>query len=472
MDDELSSSQNFQDELNTSSTPHTPDLYKDSRGINRRILALALPSLGALVAEPIFTIVDSAMVGHLGTAELAGLGLASTVLQTIVGLFVFLLFSTTTLASRALGEGRPDKAIQSGIHTLWLATILGLVTTGILILFAEPILLSLGATAETLPHAHAYLRFSSPGLVGMFIVYAITGTLRGLQDTRTPFVVATSGALINIAANAYFIYILDMGVGGSGLGTAVTQSLMALSLLMVLARHGRQYKIRLAPSFTGILSAATRGAPLLIRTIALRLALLATLVAAASISTTALASHQIIWTIWSFMAFIFDAIAVAAQTLVGYAIGARAVSHLPALIKALVKWSCGSGIFLGLLLIVTSPWLPQIFSADSTLQNMTSTVAIIAGTLTPVAALAYILEGVLFGADEGRTLAVISAVNLALYVPILWIHHSLFAGSSNFPTRALAALWISYTAGYTAIRVLAYAYAIWWRPGGVLRSPL
>lgn len=287
----------------------------------RMILALALPSLGALIAEPLFTVIDSTMVGHLGTPQLAGLGIASTVLNTAVGLFIFLAYSTTSLAGRHLGAGRRDLAIRSGLEAMWLAGGLGALAAILLAVFASPLLTWLGADAATMPHALAYLRASAPGLVGMFVVLAATGTLRGLQDTRTPLVAASVGAAFNAVANWVLMYPLGLGVAGSGLGTAITQTLMAAFLGWMIVRAARREGMSLRPSTHGLFGAALEGAPLLVRTLALRVALLATLSAVTAISTQALAAHQIVWTLWSFAAYVLDALAIAAQALAGFTTG-------------------------------------------------------------------------------------------------------------------------------------------------------
>ena len=239
----------------------------------RTILALALPSLGALIAEPLFTIIDSTIVGHLGTPQLAGLGIASTVLNTAVGLFIFLAYSTTSLAGRHLGAGRRDLAIRSGVEAMWLAGALGAIAAILLTVCASPLLTWLGADAATVAHALAYLRSSAPGLVGMFVVLAATGTLRGLQDTRTPLLASSVGAAFNAVANWVLMYPLGLGVAGSGLGTAITQSLMALFLGWMIVRAAHREGVSLRPSTSGLFGAAAEGTPLLIRTLALRVAL-------------------------------------------------------------------------------------------------------------------------------------------------------------------------------------------------------
>ena len=204
---------------------------------------------------------------------------------------------------------------------MWLAGGIGAVAAILLAVFASPLLTWLGADAATLPHALAYLRFSAPGLIGMFVVLAATGTLRGFQDTRTPLIAASVGAAFNAVANWVLMYPLGLGVAGSGLGDGAhadahgalsrwdRRSIRPPRGCEPQALHVRTFRL------------GRRGDPLLIRTIALRVALLATLSAVTSISTQALATHQIVWTLWSFAAYVLDALAIAAQALAGFASG-------------------------------------------------------------------------------------------------------------------------------------------------------
>ena len=176
------------------------------REVDRDILRLAVPALGALVAEPLFLLADTAMIGHLGAAPLAGLGLASAVLQTIIGLMIFLAYATTPSVARRLGAGDERGAVASGVDGLWLALALGTVL-GVIGWLASPWLVgAFGASAEVAAQATTYLTISMAGLPAMLVVFAATGLLRGLQDTRTPLWVAGVGFTANIALNALFIY--------------------------------------------------------------------------------------------------------------------------------------------------------------------------------------------------------------------------------------------------------------------------
>src|SRR6478735_7621079 len=191
------------------------------RALNRDILRLAVPALGSLIAEPLFLIVDSALVGHLGITPLAALGIASAILQTIVGLMVFLAYSTTPAVARRFGAGDPTKAVSVGIDGMWLALGLGaLLALGGF--FATPLLVGLfGATPEVAAQAEIYLGISMWGLPAMLVVFAATGLLRGLQDTVTPLWIAGLGFAANALLNWAFIYGLGWGIAGSAAGTVV-----------------------------------------------------------------------------------------------------------------------------------------------------------------------------------------------------------------------------------------------------------
>ena len=175
------------------------------RELDRQILALALPALGGLVASPIFVMIDSSMVGHLGADPLAALSLASSILTTAVGLFVFLTYATTATTARHFGAGRRREGLKAGLDGIWLAALIGVAVAGVAMLFAPQIVAAMGAKASVATNAVAYLRMVLPGLPGMLVVLAATGTLRGLLDTRTPFIVALVGAVLNTLLNAFFL---------------------------------------------------------------------------------------------------------------------------------------------------------------------------------------------------------------------------------------------------------------------------
>jgi len=172
-----------------------------SRSQQREILRLAVPAFLALVAEPLFLLADSAIIGHLGTTQLAGLGVASAALITAANIFVFLAYGTTSIVARQVGAGSERGAVSAGIDGLWLAIAIGLVTGALVAGFAAPLCALFGASPAALAQAVTYLRVSAIGIPAMLVALAVTGVLRGLQDTRTPLVASVIGFTANIALN-------------------------------------------------------------------------------------------------------------------------------------------------------------------------------------------------------------------------------------------------------------------------------
>lgn len=266
---------------------------------DRQILRLAVPAFAALVAEPLFLLTDSAIVGHLGTLPLAGLGIAGALLTTAVGIFVFLAYGTTAGVARQLGAGNLRAALAQGVDGLWLAAGLGTLTAAVGMLAAPWLVTTLGASADVEPFAVTYLRWSLPGLPAMLVVLAGVGVLRGLHDTRTPLVVAVCGALANVVLNLALVYGAGMGIAGSALGTVIAQLGMGAALVVVVVRGARRHEASLRPDLAGIRTAGRVGLPLLARTLTLRAALLVTTFVAAKQGDVALAAHQVVAAIWA-----------------------------------------------------------------------------------------------------------------------------------------------------------------------------
>ncbi len=429
-------------------------------GLDRRILSLAVPALGALVAEPLFVLIDSAMVGHLGAASLAGLSLASSVLTTVVGLFVFLAYATTATTARLFGAGDRRGGLRAGVDGLWLAALLGAGAALALGAAAPGVVGALGADGAVARAAVAYLRTSAPGLPGMLVVFAATGTLRGLLDTRTPFVVATAGATLNVGLNALLLYGARMGIAGSGLGTALAQSAMAVALAAPVLRSARDAGVGLAPSRTGLRASLGSGAPLLVRTISLRAAILTTVWAATALGAVPLAAHQVVGSLWNFAAFALDALAVAAQALVGTALGqadaagARTSSDgsvptggavpvsVEAVLRRALEWGAATGAVIGVVLAAASPWLPWLFTSEAAVAGAARPALLVAASAMPLAGAVFLFDGILMGAGDGRYLAGAGLVTLVPYAPLaVAVAHGLPAAS---PTGGLAWLWAAF----------------------------
>ena len=427
-----------------------PTAAAPRKGQSREILRLAVPAFGALVAEPLFLLADSAIIGHLGVAQLAGVGLASAVLHTAVGLMVFLAYSTTPAVARAIGDGQLGKALAAGRDGVWLALLLGVLLAVAGFLAADPLIGLLGAEGEVRAFAVDYLRWSMPGLVAMLLIFAGTGLLRGLQDTRTPLLVATAGFTLNIILNLWLVYGLGWSVAGSAAGTSVAQWAMAGVYLAIVRRNALRNGVGLLPSWRGLRSMARVGSWLMLRTLTLRIAILATVLVATAQGTANLAAHQLAMTIFSFLAFALDALAIAAQALIGKELGASNAVKARLLTGTMVRWGLGFGAVTGLLLALAAPWAGALFTSDPEVQRMLALALWVLAAGQPLAGYVFVLDGVLIGAGDAKYLALAGVVNLAAYVPMLAAVALL-----GVPGGAgLGWLWAAFALGYMAARAM------------------
>lgn len=394
---------------------------------DREIVRLAVPAFLALVAEPLFLLADAAIVGHLGVRELAGLGIAAAILQTVVGLCVFLAYGTTAAVARHLGAGDLRRALAQGIDGTWLAIGIGALATIAGIVLTTPLIELFGAGADVSGYAEDYLRIAFLGTAPLLIMLATTGVLRGLQDTRTPLYVAIGGNLLNIVLNYLFVYgagpVPAMGIAGSAVGSVIAQVVSAAALVYVVVRAARREGASLRPDLPGIRASGRAGVPLLIRTLTLRASLLigtyAVVVAAGSGQDGAvgLATHQLAMTLWAFLAFVLDAIAIAAQAITGRYLGAGDVEGTRAVTRRMVTWGWRSGVVTGLGLAAVSPFIGAFFTPDQAVRDLLVPVLLVAALGQPIAGIVFVLDGVLIGAGDGRYLAWSGLVVLLAYVP-------------------------------------------------------
>lgn len=389
------------------------------RALDREILRLAVPSLGALVAEPLFVLTDTAMVGHLGAEPLAGLGLASTVLQTAIGLLVFLAYATTPLVARRLGAGDARGAHAAGIDGLWLALGIGALLLALMVPLSPLVIDAFGADPAVEAAALEYLSIAWWGIPGMLLVLAATGMLRGLQDARTPLLVAAGGFGANIALNAVLIYGLGLGIAGSAIGTVIAQWGMAVALGAVCVRHARAADAALLPGRTGIEAAARSGSWLLLRTLSLRIALVTTVVIATGLGTPELAATHVWFAVYSLLALALDALAIAGQALIGHGLGAGHVARVHAITRRLVGWGVLTGAGLAVLVAAVIPLLTIVMTSDAAVRSALPLALGILAAGLPLAGLVFVLDGVLIGAGDARYLAWTGVLNLLVYLAVL-----------------------------------------------------
>lgn len=404
---------------------------------DREIVSLALPAFGALVAEPLFLMVDSAIVGHLGTPSSRVSRSCGVLLSTAVSVFVFLAYATTAAVARRVGSGDLQAAIRQGMDGIWLALLLGAAVVALTLPTAPWLVDVFGASDTATPYAVTYLRISSLGIPAMLVVLAATGVLRGLQDTRTPLYVAIGGFAVNGALNIGLVYGAGLGIAGSAWGTVIAQCGMAAAYLVVVVRGARRHGASLRPDATGIRASAQAGVPLLVRTLSLRAVLMIATAVAARMGDAEVAAHQIILSLWSLMAFALDAIAIAGQAIIGRYLGANDADGARQVCRRMVQWGVLSGVVLGALLIVARPLFIPLFTGDTTVQDTLLPALLVVALSQPISGVVFVLDGVLMGAGDGPYLAWAMLLTLAAFAPVALLVPALGGG--------LTALWWAMT---------------------------
>lgn len=404
---------------------------------DRDILRLAVPAFGALVAEPLYLLADTAIVGNLGVRQLGGLAVAGIVLTAVFGIFNFLAYSTTGAVARQLGAGNVRAAAEQGIDGIWLAAALGLLLALAGLLVAPLIVDVMGASSSVRPFALTYLRISLLGSPFMLIALAGAGYLRGMQDTRTTLVIAVAANTLNLGLELLFVYGLDRGIAGSAWGTVAAQAAAAAAFLVIVRRSARRAGAGILPRAAGVKNTAVVGSHLIVRTGSLLFALLLTTAVAARISDVAVAAHQIAFQIWTFLALTLDAIAIAGQALVGRFLGASDGEGAKAASRRMLEWGIVVGLFLGVVTAALRPVLVPLFTDSAAVESLAEQVLWFVAALQPVAGAVFVLDGILIGAGDSRYLAAAMAVATLMYIPIVGLVSALDGG--------LIALWTAFS---------------------------
>lgn len=387
------------------------------RELDRTILKLALPALGTLLAEPLYVLTDTAIVGHLGTDQLAGLALATTILLTGYSVFFFLAYGTTASVSRLLGAGQERAAANQAVQGLWLALGLGVGLSFAGLFFGDGLIHALGGKGTVFSNASVYLRFSLAGLPALLLTLAGVGYLRGLLDTRTPLYVALGTSLFNLVLEWVFIFGLGFGIGASALATVFAQWVGAMVLVARVVRAAHQRGAVLKPDLQAVSRLLYVGVHLFIRTAALRGSLIVGTALATRIGREDLAGYQIGFEVWSFLALGLDALAIAAQALVARHLGAGDPLAARAVGRRVNELGVALGVALGALVVLFRIPLAESFTNDPAVVHLAAWSLLFVGLSQPINGWVFALDGTLISAGDQRFLAWAMVGAFAVFLP-------------------------------------------------------
>jgi putative MATE family efflux protein len=383
---------------------------------DREILRLALPALGALAAEPLYVLVDTGIVGHLGRPQIAALGLAGTVLSGAFTIFNFLTYGTTAVVARASGAGEQERAGRLAAQALWISLGIGIALLALCEAVAGPLLRGLGAHGRSGHFALVYFRIAALGLPAALVALAGQGYLRGVSNLRRPLVIVVAANIANVVLEVIFVYVFHWGIAGSAAGTAIAQAGMGAAFVAELLRPRTSSR---RPSFAEIRPMVRVGRQIFVRTTALYASFLVAASVLAHVGDAPLGAHQIAFQLFVFLALILDAIAIAGQVIVGRMLGAGEAEGAHAAATRMIVWSVAVGAAFAIVLLPLADWIPRAFTDDHAVLHDARLIWPLFALMQPLAGAAFALDGILIGASDTRYLmwSMLAASGI-VFVPI------------------------------------------------------
>ena len=386
-------------------------------GDDKQIVRLAVPALGALAAEPLYVLVDTAIVGHLGVNPLAALALAGAALAGAVSLCNFLAYGSTPRVGRLHAAGQADEAAHVGCQAIVLATTLGVALAIVAALTASTVLAVLGAHGQITHLATLYMSIAAIGLPFALIAIAGQGYLRGVSRLRLPLVLLLAGNMLNVGLELLFVYDLHLGIAGSAWATVIAQAVMAAGFLAAMAKGTTIASWRI--DSTALRDLASTGGEIFVRTGSLFAAFLLAGAILARTSTSSLAAHQIAFQLWMFLALALDAFAIAAQVLVSQHLGAGQRQRARELATRTIIWSILVGLLFAAIMMALASQLPRIFTDNTSVLGRAHAIWPIFALMQPVNAAVFALDGILIGAGDTRYLMwAMLASSVLIFAPL------------------------------------------------------
>ncbi|PWU54752.1 MATE family efflux transporter [Micromonospora sp. S4605] len=422
----------------------------------RRIAALALPALVVLAAEPLYVLVDTAVVGHLGRVPLAALAVGGTVMTLTAWLGTVVAYGTTGRSARRFGAGDRAAAVAEGVQASWLALGVGLLVAVGMQLGGGALARTLaGGTGEVADAAAQWLRIAALGAPGLLLAAAGNGWLRGIQDTRRPLWFVLGPNLLSAVLCPVLVYPVGLGLAGSAVANAIAQTISGG--LFAAALVGERIALRPRPRLIRHQLVLSRD--LLIRGVAFQASFLSATAVAARFGAASVGAHQIALQLWFFTALVLDALAIAAQSLVGATLGAGDAVGARALARRVALLGGACGVVFAVLIAAGAAVVPGWFSSDPQVREQAMVAWPWFVAMQPLAGVVFALDGVLIGAGDVRYLRNLTVVSaLGGFLPAIWLAYGLdlglggiWAGLTLFIVLRLAALLLRLRSGGWAV---------------------
>ncbi|MGP4018181.1 MATE family efflux transporter [Saccharopolyspora sp. 5N708] len=384
----------------------------------RQLLALAVPALGVLAAEPLYVLVDTAVVGHLGAVPLAGLALGGTLFTLVSSQLTFLTYGTTARTARLHGAGRRKDAVAEGVQATWLGACVGVVLLLLAQLVAVPVAELLAGPGPIADAAATWLHIALLGAPMVLITMAGNGWMRGVQDTARPLRYVLIGNGVSAVLCPLFVYPFGWGLEGSAIANLIGQTISAALFVRALAVE----RVPLKPELSKMRAQLGLGRDLVLRTLAFQVCFLSATSVAARTGAEAAAAHQVVWQLWTFLALVLDSLAIAAQSLVGAALGGGSAQRAKGIARQVTWYGLVFGVVLGLVFAALAGLLPALFTTDGAVLAEIPHAWWFFVVMQPVAGVVFALDGVLLGAGDAAYLRTAALLSAAVgYLPLIWL---------------------------------------------------
>lgn len=416
----------------------------------REFLKLALPALGVLAAEPLYLLLDVAVVGRLGAHALAGLAMGALVLGLVSTQLTFLSYGTTSRAARMFGAGRRADAVNEGVQATWLAVVIGTALAAAVFLGTDPLLSLLAGDSQIAADAADWLRIAILGTPLILITLAGNGWMRGVQDTVRPLRCVMAGLAVSAVLCPVLVFGLlgapELGLEGSAVANLVGQAIAAALFLAALAAE----RAALAPQWPVMRAQLVLARDLVLRSLGFQACFLSAAVVAARFGAPALAAHQVVLQLWNLITLTLDSLAIAAQSMIGAALGASQVSQSRRLAWRITRWSLALAAGLALVIALLGQVLPKVFTDDSAVLGEIGSIWLLLALLIPLGGIAFALDGVLLGSGDVAFLRTATLGSAVLgFLPLIWLSLVLDWGLTGIwwglvlflALRAAAVLW-------------------------------
>jgi putative MATE family efflux protein len=388
----------------------------------RRIAGLAFPALGVLAAEPVYLLFDLAIVGRLGALSLAGLAIGALVLSTLSSQMTFLSYGTTARSARFFGAGNRAAAVGEGVQATWLAIGLGALIIAVVQLTAVPLVSALAAGGDIALAALPWVRIAIIGVPAILISAAGNGWMRGVQDTARPLRYVVAGFALSAVLCPLLVYgwlgMPRLELAGSAVANLVGQWVAALMFCRALLVE--RVPLRIQP--TVLRAQLVMGRDLLLRTVAFQACFVSAGAVAARFGAAAVAAHQVVLQLWNFLALMLDSLAIAAQSLVGAALGAGDLAHAKSVAWRVTIFSTIASAVLAGIFAVGATVFPGIFTDDRSVLDAISVPWWFMVAQLPIAGIVFALDGVLLGAGDAKFMRNATLVSALLgFLPLIWL---------------------------------------------------